>query len=456
MSETQQNIKADLGLLKVLVALLGIVLLALLRVLGVSLLPLALLSAGVTLVWVAFRFSTTCVGLVMALMPIFPIAFLVGKFLAPSYISGLTGIDRATLLFLCLILLWKNGAKATLPDGLLLLCFSLACIRFLFDGIAIALFSDFNFIVAYLLGRLTVLTPEQEGRWANRGVWLIAILAMLGTLEVFFIGEAPRTLLYLTTTEGATDRGSLLATFHAEGFAGLRESATMFGPLQFAAICVVALIIWWVYSRNLVPALMVMVGLICSVTRSAWIGIGVAILFLAVVMNQRRRLAKYIAPGLLALLLLIPILGLTDYITLARSGTDASSEGHTQSIVKGFEFVLDNPMGVGPGNAGSYSTKSNVNGVFIEDTYMTLAAEYGILSALFFIGFITSALWLLLKNPSLSSFTAAGILVGFGTIMIFAPLHQDFPLASWIWFPVGYAIRKVSADESLMPDNANS
>jgi O-antigen ligase len=152
-------------------------------------------------------------------------------------------------------------------------------------------------------------------------------------------------------------------------------------------------------------------------------------------------------------------------MTAARSGSDPSSEGHMQSIVKGFEFILENPMGVGPGNAGSYSTKSNVNGVFIEDTYMTLAAEYGIIPALIFIGFIASALWLLLKNPSSSSFMAAGILVGFATVMVFAPLHQDFPLASWIWFPVGYAIRKVSVEDhsfgtlphqSLMPDSANS
>jgi hypothetical protein len=444
MSETQQTMKADLGLLRVLVALLAIVLTALLRVFGVSLLPLALVSAAAGLVWIAFRYSTTCVGLLMAFMPIFPVAFLVGKLVAPSYISGLAGIDRAALLFLALILLWKNGAKLTLADGFLLLCFALALVRFLFDGIAIALFSDFNFIVAYFLGRVTVLTSEQEDRWATRAVWLIAILAILGTLEVFVIGEAPRTFLYLTTTEGGTDRGSLLTTFRAEGFSGLRESATMFGPLQFAATCMAALMIWWVYSRKLWLALMIMIGLICSVTRSAWIGTAVAIPFIAVAMNQRRRLVRYIAPALLALLLLIPILGLTDYITLAKSGSDASSEGHLQSLVKGAEFIVANPMGVGAGNAGSYSTKSNENGVFIEDTYLTLAAEYGILSAVFFIGFIVSALWLLLKNQSSSSFAAAGILVSFAIVMVFAPLHQDFPLASWIWFPVGYAIRKVS------------
>lgn len=412
-----------------------------LRVFGVSLIPAALAFGAAALVWVAFRHPVASLGSVLAWMPVHPLAFLVATFFGPSYLGRFEGCDRAALLLLALILWRRNGVKLVAPDWFLLACFGLALLRLVFGGTLLALLSDFNFVIVYAAGRVAGLTRSQEGRWAKRAVWIVAVLSVLGMGEVFLLGEGPRTVLYLSVAEGATDEGALNAAFHADGFTGLRESATMFGPLQFAPLCMAALVLWWVYGRNPVPAAMIAAGLICSVTRSAWLGTAAAVILLAVIMRQKRRFSVYAVLALGLFMAAIPVLDLGDYLLSNRTGQDLSAQGHQESIVKGLEYVAGHPFGSGPGNAGMFATKSNAEGVFIENTYLTLAAEYGILAALCFVGFLFTALRAAWRERIQLGYAAVGILVGFGAVMLLAPLHNVFSLASWIWFPVGLAVR---------------
>jgi hypothetical protein len=52
-------------------------------------------------------------------------------------------------------------------------------------------------------------------------------------------------------------------------------------------------------------------------------------------------------------------------------------------------------------------------------------------------------------------YAAVGILLGFGVVMMFAPLHLDFPLAVWIWFPVGLAVRSSVALQDRRAGNGS-
>jgi hypothetical protein len=414
---------------------------ALLRVFGVSLIAPAMGIAGAVLLWMAFRHPVTSLGVVLAWMPIHPLAFLLAKFFGPAYIGSFEGCDRVVLLVLVFILWMRNGVKFVAPDWFLLACLGLAVLRLAFGGTLLALLSDFNLVIAYAAGRVAVLTVSQERVWARRAVWIVAVLSVLGMTEVFVIGEGPRTVLYLSAAEGATDESALNAAFHADGFTGLRESATMFGPLQFAPLCMAALVIWWVYCRNPLSAAMITAGLICSVTRSAWLGTAVAIALLAVIMGQKRRFLLYATLALVLFITAIPVLGLGDYLLSTKTGQDLSAKGHQESIANGLEYVAGHPFGTGPGNAGMYAVKSDTEGVFIENTYLTLAAEYGILSSLCFIGFLFSALLVASRERGQLGCAAVGILAAFSLVMLVAPLHNVFSLASWIWFPIGLAVR---------------
>ena len=419
----------------------------LLGALGIPLTPFALVAGAALFVWLAFRYPLSGLGIFLLWIPVHTLAFLIAKFFGPSYIGVLEGSDRVLLLFLAFILWRKNGIKFTTPDWLLLTCFALAAAHLIFTGNVVALLSDFNFMIAYAAGRVTVLSGKSENKWANRAIWTVAALAVFGMIEVFVIGEGPRTVLYLAVGRGGTQDGALDAAFHGQSYSWMRESSTMFGPLQFAPLCMAALIIWWVYSRKLLPGAMIAAGLICSVTRSAWLGSAVALSALAVLMGQTKRFLQYGAILLALFIVAIPLLGLTDYLVSTKTGQDASAQGHQESILDGVQYMTHHPLGVGPGNAGKFALEEGT-AFSVENSYLTLAAEYGILTTLLFVGFLGSVVRTLRRQRTRLAYVAIGIVLGFGTVMIFAALHDVFPLACWLWFPVGLAIRCASEDSA--------
>ncbi|HZR65519.1 MAG TPA: O-antigen ligase family protein [Terriglobales bacterium] len=439
-----QNINTSSRAFLVGVALSTLALVGLLGALGISLIPFALVCAAALTFWLAFRYPMSGLGGFLAFIPVYTLAFLVAKFFGPRYLGSLEGIDRVVLLLFTCILWYRNRVRLTLPDKFLLVCFGLALLRLAFSGTVLGFLTDFNFLIAYAAGRVTVLNSEREQVWAKRAVWIIAVISVLGMIEVFYIGEAPRTVLYLAVANGGTSGQTLDAAFHANEYSGLRESATMFGPLQFAPLCMAALVIWWVYSRKPLPGMMIAAGLVCSVTRSAWLGTAVAVVVLAIAMNQTKRLIKYGAIALVMIIIAIPLLGLTDYLLSTKAGEDPSSQSHQESLLGGMKYVVTHPLGTGPGSVGKFAVKQDENAAGIEDTYLTLAAQYGLLSLFCFVGFLASAALLLWRAPSQRSYVGVGILAGFSTVMMFAALHDVFPLACWLWFPVGLGIRSIS------------
>jgi O-antigen ligase len=341
-------------------------------------------------------------------------------------------------------ILWqRNGIRLAAPDWFLMAMFGLALLRLEFAGKLLPLLSDFNFMIAYAVGRVAVLTSEQEKLWAKRAVWIVAVLAILGMVEIFFIGDGPRTALFLVADPGITFNGALGNSFHATGYLGMRESATSLGPLHFAPLCMAALIVWWVYFRNPLPGAMIAAGLICTVTRSAWVGTALAIPFVAVLMGQQKRLFRYGVLGLALFAASVPVLGLSDYLFATKTMQDPSAEGHAEDLMIGLAYVSGHPLGVGPGNAGRWASDkfNNSSAVTVDDTYLTLASEYGIPTALCFVGFLLTALRLSCRERTQLGYAAAGIVFGFSAVMTFFLVHDIFPLACWIWFPLGLAVR---------------
>jgi O-antigen ligase len=77
----------------------------------------------------------------------------------------------------------------------------------------------------------------------------------------------------------------------------------------------------------------------------------------------------------------------------------------------------------------------------VENSYLTIAAQYGIASALCFVAFMLSAFRLAWRERTPLAYLVIGIILGFGSVMMVSPLHDVFTLASWIWFPVGMLVR---------------
>src|SRR5580704_9165065 len=228
-----------------------------LHVLGLPLTGFALLLSAGALLWMTFRYPTTALGTVLAFMSIYPITFLLAKFFGPPYVASFEGCDRVALLLLACVLWKRHGVKLAAPDWFLIVCFGLALLRLAFGGSLILLLSDFSFVIAYSAGRETTLTAGQQKVWARCAVWIVAVLSVLGMSELFIFGPAPRGILYLSVAPAFTPDGVLDGRFFADSFTGLRESATMVSPPFFALLCMAALVMWWVYCRNLLLAAMI-------------------------------------------------------------------------------------------------------------------------------------------------------------------------------------------------------
>jgi O-antigen ligase len=186
---------------------------------------------------------------------------------------------------------------------------------------------------------------------------------------------------------------------------------------------------------------MVTAGLICSVTRSAWLGTAAAITVLAVVMGQKKRFALYATLALALFAASVPALGLSDYFFYNRTGQDPSAESHRDSILTGLEYVGAHPLGGGNANIGPRPGMEVGNALIVETTYLAFAAEYGILAALCFLGFMFAAFRLAWRDQSSSGYAAVGVLIGIGLMMTVLLMHDDRRLVCWAWFPIGLAVQ---------------
>jgi len=414
--------------------------------------PLAVLAY----LWLPFRRPLGTLGFVLAYIPLDFMVIALGKFFGLPHMTLVSILDKEVILLLLTLVLWqKNGFKLCTPDWFLLACFAFAVVRTIFGGTLDGLVTDFGFMVPYFAGRVTVLNEDTQRRWAARSVWIAGVLAMLGLIEVFILGEGPRTILYLAI-DSETEGGQLTSSFHATGFAGLREAATMIGPNGFGALCMIGLILWWVYCRNPLPAGMVAVGLICSVTRSAWAGAVAGISIVAITMGQSKRLLLYASLALVLFAAAIPVLGLGDYLFATKSGQDLSEEGHKEQIFDGLEFAANHPFGAGNEDLSPVSFKQNTNTILFETTYPYVAAAYGIVVALCLLGFLMSTFFLLLRVESPLGHAALGILVGMATVMVFTLPLIDRRLGCWAWFPVGMAVRSAVGTASRFTSGLQS
>jgi hypothetical protein len=420
--------------------------LALLLCVFISPLVVIVLLVGATSLWFVLRKPVSTLGIVLAFMPFDFMAIALGKFYGLPHMTLISVCDKELVLLLLAFLLWRrNGFKAAAPDWFLLAFFVLALVRTIFDGSLVNLALDLDFVIAYAIGRVAVLSTQQEEVWAKCAVWIAAVLSVLGMGEVFIFGEGPRTLLYLAI-DSETEGGALTASFHGTGLTGLREAATMVGPNGFGALCMIALVIWWVYFRNPLPAVLVVAGLICSVTRSAWLGAAAAVVLLAVLMRQWKRFLSYTAVAVGLFALSIPVLGLSDYLFFTKTGQDSSAEVHRDQIVDGLKYDVEHPFGSGNGKLSPMALKQEENATVFETTYPEIAAEYGIAPALAFVGFLLSAFYVVLRERSRLAYVALGILVGIGVVMIFTLPLIDRRLVCWALFPVGLAVRSAFAN----------
>jgi hypothetical protein len=405
--------------------------------------PVAVLAtlAGAAFVWMPVRHPVSTLGLVLAFVSIDFMAIAFGKFFGLPQMTLVSILDKEVALLLLAIILWqRNGFKPVAPDWFLLACFFLALLRTVLGGTLGGFALDLDFVIPYAVGRVTVLSEIQEATWAKSAIWIAGVLSVLGMIEVFVLGEGPRTILY-TALDSGIERGQLTDPFHGTGLIRLREAATMVGPNGFAALCMIALIIWWVYSRNPLTGTLIGLGLICSVTRAAWLGTVIAMAVLAVMMGQVKRMLFYAGLAVGVFLISVPVLGLSDYLYYNKTAQDPSAEYHGNEILSGLRYDAEHPFGSGNEKISPTASQQNDNGLYFETTYPAFAAAYGIPAILCFLGFLYTTFCVIWRKRSRLAHAAVGILIGMCVVMTFTNSLIDRRLIVWAWFPIGLAVR---------------
>jgi hypothetical protein len=242
----------------------------------------------------------------------------------------------------------------------------------------------------------------------------------------------------------------------------IRVLSTLGGPNQLGSFlilpaCLLAAKLWqrrhWAYA---LPLALVLHGLWHSYSRSAWIGMLVALGWLAF-SSVRRRTQITLGIGLVLISGLALVASQTflagntklEYYLLHGQVFDrqlgGSDVGRLASLRNGAEAAAAAPLGKGLGTAGPASYHGNQVAI-TENFYLQLALETGFLGLLLFGCIVVFAGRELSQTGSLTGKAALAALVGLSVTNLFLHTWADSSTALTFWIISGLAIKGVARE----------
>lgn len=401
--------------------------------------PLALCGLGF-----AWAFPRRCLVVLFLLLLVQPVAVLLMQFekLSDMWIAAISGSKEAVLAIIFISLLCKTKPRLILSDvliGGLILFALLVGIANPASPILVGLKDDFDFAIAYGVGRALVASEEETLWFVRISLVAVAIISLVGILEFTFFGPAPRMFLM-----GATRADELSPTFGAEMLQGFRAASTLTSPIEFGHICTIGLLFFAGYYKSLswpywIASAFTAGGLITSVTRSAWLGTVVGLCLIAVRTGQKLKLLALFLVAACILAALAPALGVKDFLALTLSGKEPSLQGHEKSLADMGDYVVAHPFGSGPGTAGVRALESHrmANVMYAESSYLHFGLEYGLPGMVLFAAFCASVVFGCMRNSTTLGVAGSAVALAFIVIYAFVSPPIDFPGAVWTWLPIG-------------------
>ncbi len=216
-----------------------------------------------------------------------------------------------------------------------------------------------------------------------------ALLAVLGLLQVTVL---PRDLL----TSFGYEKNMTIAPFMTvdENPNALRAFATLRGPNDFGAFLILPLVACLVFFKRaqwkLVATAIVASGIVASLSRSAWIGVLVAVIALLTLTygTEFLRSRKFAFSGIVGLCVITALLFSAMTVPALRlaifrsspgdtSLTEGSTDQHLLATTGGLARVAENPLGCGVGCAGPASYYGG-DPKISENYYVQIAEEVGV------------------------------------------------------------------------------
>ena len=405
--------------------------------LGVLLAPLGVIG----LFTVIYRWPAGVIAAAALVAPFQPLPTLALHAAGYGWVTAVSSAKEIGMVLATIVLLWRHGIKWKAVDYILLALVAwVVLISVLLPNFSpIGVKDDLDFVIPFFAGR--ALYRVHALNWAKVGLWTAALVSALGAFEFFVLGIGPRLLLL-----GLSDPADLPASFRADQFSGYRAASTLASPLEFAGLCAVILLVFATYHRQLprkywIAALVIALGLVLSITRMAWLAAFLGLAFIAVKTGQVKKLMLIGAlSGVIVLAVLLPRLGLSDFLASTVRGQDTSLRGHEQSLTDKFDYVLSHPFGSGAGTVGVRAEARNPTAQHVESVYLQLGMEYGWPALLLSILFAGSACATLAWHRSPAAIAGTAVALAMVTMYAFSTLHLEFPVNAWGWLIVGIAL----------------
>ncbi|HMD85089.1 MAG TPA: O-antigen ligase family protein [Terriglobia bacterium] len=395
------------------------------------------LALGALAIW---RWPIAAAAGVLIAIPFLPLPTMIGQATGVPFVQAASAMKEVVLMASAVILAIRSRqpAKGGTLNWILFGLLSIAFLHGLLGGGWMGVKDDFELVIPFLLGRLLPLDEAHQLRWVRCGLVVIAVVASLGLLEFIFVPlEMRMAMLSIAASE-------VPSQYTAAGYSGTRIASTLAGPAEFGNLCAMALVLFYSYRSRLSPkwyfaVSVVGLGLVLSVTRSAGLAALVGIGVVAIRERKKRPLVYGAAAALILLLVAVPRLGLIDYVATATSGDEISFQGHVESISSNIETVLKHPMGTGAGTVGPRAIERSSQAIGIENSFLTVAVQYGWLAGLLFVSFFAALALKCWKSKSVLGTCAVALLACYGLFMAVMPAHQSLVTACWVLIPAGVA-----------------
>ncbi|HUD11395.1 MAG TPA: O-antigen ligase family protein [Candidatus Saccharimonadia bacterium] len=311
--------------------------------------------------------------------------------------------------------------------------------------------TDFEFLVAFTLS-VVVASPKlvKNVTWAVLGSACLVIV--FGILEFTVLphnflthfGYGPATIKPYETLGKAVGN--------------LRFPSTLGGPNQLGTYLILPFALaamtafrrkhwWWIALVVADPLL-----LIHTYSRGAWLGEAAAAIVIVIILTPSRLRLK--ATGVLIALTAIAAIAiewllkkgsnLQYYIfhnAKLSENTHSSDTLHLLSLQTGLTDSLKVPFGHGLGTAGPAVFHTG-SGLIIENNYLQLSYETGILGAAVFVAIVLATAFELARRAAKIDLAAASLaaLVGISITALFLPAWTDSSTALILWIAAGSAI----------------
>lgn len=293
---------------------------------------------------------------------------------------------------------------------------------------------------------LLALVPLLVGA-TNAGTVLTTIVVAGELASVIAIATHQIGLHWLLRLKLDLPHGTALpSSYFSAGSITPRAFSPYVGPneLGLACVLVLAVILYrkdWSRSRRRWLAVLPLVALLTTASRSAWLGLGVLVVFEVV---RQLRSKQLVAMRLAAVALSLGVLA--GALALLMSSGDPSVGGHQASLLQSLNLLLAHPLGLGTGTVGPRATRFATSGVHTESFLLLIALEAGVLALFCYVGVMIAAGLTLVRARVAPHADGDLLMLGIATMLaslpgqLALPVLQDGAVSWMLWIIVGVSL----------------